>query len=122
MGQLKDADMKRMMPLFVESDSPPDHKCGSCFMRIPDKGDVGICAIKAGSISMKSGVCLYWSKGNAGSLDDLHAGRMDDVTSGYEEAKGAVQCATCKFMDDGYCKLWMGTVKPGQCCVSWTGK
>jgi len=118
---LTDKGMKSMMPLFVESTSPSDHKCGSCFMRIERKGEErGECTVVDVPIHMKDGVCSYWAKGDASELKDIHPARMDAATSGYEEFGGPVQCGTCVYYDKEVCRLWMGLVKEAQCCMSWT--
>lgn len=120
MGKLTDKGFKSMLPLFVESETPPDHKCGSCFMRVPISGDTGACTVKSGSISMSMGVCLYWAKGSAAKPEDEHPMKMSDELSGYEEVAGVVQCGSCKFYTNGHCNLWKGDVKKAQCCVSWS--
>ena len=75
-----------------------------------------------GAISMSKGVCTYWSEGKAASFDDISEARMNKEGAGYVEAPSAdfkIQCGTCHFFVDNYCKLWMGAVKAEQCCVSY---
>ena len=116
---LTDKMMKDMMPFFVDEDKPDDHKCGGCSMRIMRDGDRGDCTVVEGGISMKDGVCLYWAKGPASTYEDRHNQRMNRHEGDYVESKGKINCATCKFENKGECELWMGSVKPGQCCISW---
>lgn len=117
---LTDAMMKKMMPLFVESTKPDDHKCGSCSMRVEKEGDKGECTVVDVPISLSKGVCLYWAKGDGASEEDVHESRMSREIAAYEEVDGKVQCGTCVHFQDGrYCSLWMGKVKDGQCCISW---
>ena len=58
---LSDRMMKEMIPMFVESKVPDDHKCGSCFMRVECSSDRTECTIVSGGISQSKGTCLYWA-------------------------------------------------------------
>lgn len=119
---LSDKAMKANMPLFVDGDKPDDHKCGNCMFRIKGKGDTGTCAIMEGKISMGKGTCSFWAHGKASSEDKVAEKRMDYAVAGYIEAPNGmkIQCGTCKFGDkNNFCKLWNGTYKPGQCCMTW---
>lgn len=119
---LSDAQMKGMMPLFVESVDPPDHKCGTCSMRIPGEGDRGGCTVKEGPVSLANGTCIFWAKGPAASAGDVHERRMTDEESGYiENPPGVpVNCGTCRFYEADHCRLWNGAVKDGQCCIAYS--
>ena len=114
---LTDAGMKEMLPVFVDDDTPDDHKCGTCFMRTGTDG----CTIVSGPISFKNGVCTFWSKG--APKGEIHESRMTYDLSGYVEVpKGKkINCASCRFFDNGHCMLWDGKVLDGQCCIAWSG-
>ena len=119
---LTDKAMKAKMPVFVDGDKPDDHKCGNCVFRVPGNGDVGECTIMKGKISMANGTCTFWSHGEASTKDKIADQQMDYELAGYVEVpKGMkVQCGTCKFGNkDNFCKLWNGTYKNGQCCMTW---
>jgi hypothetical protein len=122
MAGLTDKDMKAMMPLFVENTAPPDHKCGGCFMRVPVAGGTAGCTVVEGEINLDKGTCVYWAKGDASSIEDIHASRMSKETAGYVEHDGDINCGSCHHHNDGHCTLWMGDVKPGQCCISWENR
>ena len=116
---LTDEMLKGMVPMFVDEDSPDDHKCGTCFMRSGSNE----CTIVSGPISFKNGVCSFWAKGPASKRSKIHENRMTYDLSGYVEVPPGkkINCASCRFFDNGHCMLWNGKVLDGQCCIAWSG-
>ena len=116
---LSDKMMKSMVPMFVDSDKPDDHKCGICSMRCKENGAES-CTIVKGGISFKKGTCWFWAQGPASHWSKIHEDRMTYAVAGYIEMPEGVkvQCGTCRVFDKSHCTLWNGTVKNGQCCVA----
>jgi hypothetical protein len=126
--------MTEMIPMFVDSEDPPDHKCGSCSMRVLEPNnptsDRAYCTIVEGHISLSRGTCAWWAKGPAATQDQVKPQRMSYDLAGYVEVdkpEHAVNCSTCRFYhrrDDhmGDCQLWTSRVKAGQCCMVWDGQ
>lgn len=115
---LTDKGMKDMIPMFVKGQSADeDHKCGSCSMRVlPDR-----CTVVEGNISMERGTCLLWARGKASSSADEAEQRATKSAAGYVEAD-KVNCGSCAAYANeygGYCRVWGGKVKSGDCCVIW---
>jgi hypothetical protein len=116
---LTDKMMKDMMPLFSDDkDGITDHKCGACFMRFGGAD----CTIMEGGISYERGSCLYWAPGEEAKPEDAAPMRMTREDAGYVEADGEINCASCRFVEGGLCKLWNGTVDAGDCCMAWSGR
>lgn len=118
---LTDKMMKDMVPIFVDSEDPSDHKCGVCSMRVPMEGEYG-CTIIEGPIKLELGTCRWWAHGDEAAADMIHETRMDKMRAGYIEAPAAdfpINCSTCQELDVEYCKLWNGNVTPGQCCMEY---
>lgn len=119
--KLTDEAMKDMVPMFVNGDQNSDHKCGTCSMRV--EGDSPLCTVVEGEINLNTGVCNYWSEGEASSKPDIHLVQMSKKNSGYVEFEGNINCSSCRaFNQDkksGYCNLWLGVVDEGDCCMAW---
>ena len=123
---LSDKMMKSMIPMFVDSDTPDDHKCGICNMRTRENSAES-CVIVKGGISYRLGTCTFWANGPASHWSKIHENRMNYAVAGYIEVPEGVkvQCGTCKVYDQadqkaGHCTLWNGGIKKGQCCVAFT--
>lgn len=122
---LTNSGMQKTIPTFVDSTKIDDHKCGSCSMRIPGPDGKGRCTIMEGQIDLKKGVCAFWAEGGPSKDSDIHEARMDKNLAGYVETKSPdakIQCGTCRFFENNYCKLWQGSVKPEQCCMTYDSK
>ena len=127
--QLTEPGMAKMVHVFVGKEKPDDYKCGNCNMRVLiNKDPIADCTIVKGGVHLTQGVCSYWSHGeDASSKEDIHDERMTYEESGYEETPSPgdkVQCGTCYYYEtidekQGNCKLWMGQVKKGQCCMAY---
>lgn len=116
--------LREMIPMFVEDDQPPDHKCQNCSLRImvEREQNVADCTLVKGGIHLNTGTCSFWTKGEPSTEDQIKPMRLDHHLSGYIEVKDPslkVQCATCFAYSGGYCEVWEGEVKPGQCCGTW---
>lgn len=115
--------LRSVIPMFVEDDSPDDHKCGNCALLILGRsGDQADCTLVEGGVSRSRGTCSFWTKGEPSSPDQIKPTRLDHHISGYVEVKNPslkVQCGTCFAYTDGYCEVWEGEVKLGQCCGTW---
>jgi hypothetical protein len=116
MKDIKSSDFG--IPFFVDSTSPPDHKCGGCEHRIWADGKY-TCKLVEQDIDLKRGTCLLWEEGpEKYTAKDIQPSRVMPETAGYIEAD-KVNCGTCTHYAMGICKLWAGHVKAGQCCVVW---
>jgi len=116
MDQVKNSQFK--IPFFVDSTTPPDHKCGGCEHRIRI-GDKYTCLLVNKTIDLKRGTCLLWEEGpEKYRSKDIRESRVTPNTAGYIEAD-TVNCGTCMHYDSGVCKLWNGKVKAEQCCDVW---
>lgn len=127
-NQLRSKDMAAMISVFVDKQQPDDYKCKNCNMRVPDRGDKADCTIVQGGVSLGRGVCTFWAYGEeSASKDDQSTMRMEHADAGYEETKAptkSINCGTCDFYEEtdaenGNCKLWMGGVSVGNCCMAY---
>lgn len=118
---LSDKMMKSMIPMFVDSDQPDDHKCGGCKMRCKENGAESCITVKGG-ISFRLGTCTFWAIGPMSHWSKIHEDRMNYAVAGYIEVPEGVKvnCHACRVYDQGHCTLWNGKVKQGQCCVSYS--
>jgi len=108
------------IPIFVDKTNAEDHKCGNCLFRIPQNGDAALCTIVEGRVSLKMGTCMFWGYGKDGSVKgDKHEAQMSQKDAGYVEGNFVIQCHTCKFYEDDWCKLWQGKVEDAQCCMAY---
>jgi hypothetical protein len=116
MDQIKNSQFD--IPFFVDSTSPPDHKCGGCEHRIR-VGDKYTCLLVDKTIDLKRGTCLLWEEGvEKYKAKDIRESRVTPETAGYVEAD-IVNCGSCMHYSAGVCKLWNGKVQEGQCCDVW---
>ena len=110
------------IPFFVDSTTPPDHKCGGCEHRVQGENGQYTCILVNKNISLKTGTCLLWEEGKEKyTVDDIRESRVTPNTAGYVEAD-VVNCGSCMHYSDGLCKLWNGKVEKGQCCDVWEQK
>lgn len=120
---LSNKGVEKVIPMFVDKDTPDDHKCGTCVFRVGSNR----CARVEGEISFDKGTCDYWAEGKGMTEKDISSELMDWTTAGYVEAPDPgfkIQCGTCEFLKDsdesvGTCTLWQGRVKVGQCCMAY---
>jgi len=114
--QIKNSQFK--IPFFVDSTTPPDHKCGGCEHRIRTASGY-TCKLVDKQIDLKRGTCLLWEEGpEKYKPADMSPSRVTPETAGYIEAD-TVNCGTCMHYSQGHCGVWDGAVKDGQCCVVW---
>lgn len=119
---LTNQEMNKLVPMFVDDTSESDHKCGSCKFRVQEDGDIAKCTIVEGNISLGKGTCSYWAKGDSSTVEQIASKQMGYTLSGYVEAPDSnfkINCGSCKFITDGFCDLWYGTVKQNQCCSTY---
>lgn len=120
--KLTDAGMKKMIPMFVSGTTKNEtHDCGHCKMFVPETGK---CTIVSGDIKA-NGTCMYQapSKDHSKPADE-HDTKMSKDQAQYAEMPVGtpINCGTCEFYEDAYCKLWKGAVKENDCCMAHDSK
>lgn len=96
-------------------DPSGDYLCGTCIFRLmPDK-----CAVMKGKISMETGSCISWYKGDQAYTEPFkhQATQMQLIYTERPNVKG-FGCKRCEYSKDGYCAQWKMQVEPNACCFA----
>ena len=129
-GDVSNAKINAVVPIFVDNAKLDDHKCGRCVYRIhsSDPASEGIagatCAIMKGNINLLSGTCMFWGEGK-GDSQKVRDRQMTKQDAGYVEApfpEFKIQCHTCMFYEHDWCHIWQGKVKDEQCCMAYSNE